>query len=252
MEVTAWRSEAATRLQDDLTGVLRGDGVRIVAVDATDDGALATFLTDDDPRLFGRVVPWDGEDYMTPSDWATDAWMHQMPWTTYGARRVDRSVYIEVTDDDLVVDRRFGVRSVGADGASFEAYVDVRSASVVVGRVQVTAVDGDALRRASFDVHPMAPATVTPMLAIHAATKAARTGHRYLVVASGTPELDVLGFTEDAGGDRVLDLAMLDIDVEGWHRIHSEAARSRLPAELLRPSGTWWERLTSRTRSVAR
>ena len=242
MGTDAWRVEAAAQLQDVLTDALRVDGVRVVAVDRTDEGALATFLVEDDPRLLGRVVPWDVEDdeddEQTPGDWASDQYTYLVPWATYGTRRVDRGAFIEVTDDDLPGDHRFWVRRIHEDEWSFEVCVDDRHALHGAGRVDLLGeAAGEApVCRATFDVHPSAPATAVLDLAFTAATDAARTGHASIVTASELRVLDVLGFVDVPGSDvdRVLDLALLDVDVAAWRLAHDEALRSPLPAELTR------------------
>ena len=108
--------------------------------------------------------------------------------------------------------------------------------------------------RAAVDVHPSAPATAVLDLVLRAATDAARTGRERLVTACELSVLDVLGFTGVSGADvdRVLDLALVDVDVDAWRRLHDEAVRIRLPPDLTRRSRSWRQRLTSRTTSIAR
>lgn len=281
MRPQAWRSEAATHLQDVLTEALRGDGIRVVAVDPTDGGAVVTFLVDDDPRLLGRVVPWDDveDDDVTPADWARDEYMYLLPWTTHWSRRIDRGAYIELTDEDLPADHRFTISALdeGDDGwwlraqrldtapalaareqgrllAWLTASVDSRTGEPVVAQATVVRVDEVTARIETFDVHDRAPVTVVLDLALAAASRAARAGLERLVIAPDRAGTGLLGFRPGPSGDLVLDLALLDVDADAWHVLLAEATRSPLPRDLLRGPGTWRQRLvrrlTTRTRVV--
>lgn len=262
MDQQAWRAEAAACLADVLRSVLRTDGVRLVAVDSTDGGALVTFHAGGDPRLLGRTMAWVETDGMTPGDWAGSVWMHELPWTTYGTRRVDRGACIEVTDEDVPHDHRFftsvpnrsydgGVlRAHGFDTsvplaargrgdliAWLMAYVNNKHAEPVVAQAAVVRVDDATARIEAFDVHPLAPVTLTLDLAFSAAVQAASAGCDRLLTSHGEPRLTALGL-DDAESERVLDLSLLAVDVDAWSGLVQEATAAPLPTELVRPLGS--------------
>lgn len=283
MTIDAWRREAAEELHGLLVTSQDLDDTRIVAVDRREDAAVVSFLVGRDRHLFARVVPWTHGPGESPTEWASEAWQELSEELgtggPYGSRRLHRESSIELSDDQLPVDRRFHVSSLdrstdgwwvqkyGFDpGAILVArdegtlvdwlvvYVNSRDGEPVVGQAALVRVDATTARIESMDVSPAAPVTVLVDLTYRAMASAARGGFEQVEVDSSVPELDVLGLRGDRL--RTTDTSFADMDVDAWQRLQAAADGTTLPRELLRRPGTWRQRvvrrLTTSTRVVAR